>query len=137
MIALASYYYLIMQENQLLKDRKKNLRKRLSPGENNCSTAPITVSNPVRPSSHDSRAVKLVLVDCQNMQKVGPGKGSLVKRNVNLGTDRTNSKVDSSSLKTAKHRRKTGDIQVKYRLPRFNYYYCFCLYLFFGIVFAF
>ncbi|CAA2978364.1 TSL-kinase interacting 1 [Olea europaea subsp. europaea] len=102
-------------ENQLLKDRKKNLRKRLSPGENNCSTAPITVSNPVRPSSHDSRAVKLVLVDSQNMQKVGPGKGSLVKRNVNLGTDRTNSKVDSSSLKTAKHRRKTGSSTAAYK----------------------
>lgn len=57
----------------------------------------------------------MVLVDSQNMQKVGAGKGSSVKRNVNnIGTNRTNSKVDSSYLKTAKHHRKTGDIQVKY-----------------------
>ncbi|KAL2502738.1 TSL-kinase interacting protein 1 [Forsythia ovata] len=103
-------------ENQLLKDRKKNIRKRLSPGENNCPTAPITVSNPGRPSGHDSRAVKMVLVDSQNMQKVGAGKGSSVKRNVNnIGTNRTNCKVDSSYLKTAKHRRKTGSSTAAYK----------------------
>ncbi|CAI9783169.1 unnamed protein product [Fraxinus pennsylvanica] len=103
-------------ENQLLKDRKKNIRKRLSPGENNCPTPLITVSNPGRPSSHDSRAVKMVLVDSQNMQKVGAGKGSSGKRSVNnAGTNRTNCKVDSSYLKTTKHRRKTGSSTAAYK----------------------
>ncbi|CAA2953547.1 TSL-kinase interacting 1 isoform X1 [Olea europaea subsp. europaea] len=103
-------------ENQLLKDRKKNIRKRLSLGENNCPTSPTTVSNLGRPLSHDSRAAKMVLVDGQNIQKVGAGKGSSVKRNVNnIGTNRTNSKIDSSYLKTAKHRRKTGSSTAAYK----------------------
>ncbi|PIN11171.1 Polycomb-group transcriptional regulator [Handroanthus impetiginosus] len=92
-------------ENQLLKDRKKNIKKRVSSGENNSSIPNISAANHVRASGHDNRAVKMVLVDSQNIQKVGSGKGALFKRNVNIGP---NGKVDPASVKTAKHRRKGG-----------------------------
>ncbi|KZV26050.1 TSL-kinase interacting protein 1 [Dorcoceras hygrometricum] len=93
--------------NQLLKDRKRNIKKRLSDGENHSSTTYVPVSNEVRTSGHDNRAVKLVLVDSQNIQKVGNGKGSLLKRHVN--SDMMNrAKVEPNSVKVAKHRRKTG-----------------------------
>ncbi|XP_020549588.1 TSL-kinase interacting protein 1 isoform X2 [Sesamum indicum] len=95
-------------ENQLLKDRKKNIKKRLSTGENNSSIPNIPAGNQVRASGHDNRAVKMVLVDSQNIQKVGTGKGALFKRHINIGMSRTNCKVDPASMKTAKHRRKTG-----------------------------
>ncbi|KAL0333382.1 UNVERIFIED_CONTAM: TSL-kinase interacting protein 1 [Sesamum angustifolium] len=95
-------------ENQLLKDRKKNIKKRLSSGENNSSIPNIPAGNQVRASGHDNRAVKMVLVDSQNIQKVGTGKGALFKRHLNIGVSRTSCKVDPASIKTAKHRRKTG-----------------------------
>ncbi|KAL8508782.1 hypothetical protein ACS0TY_016121 [Phlomoides rotata] len=95
-------------ENQLLKDRKKNTKKRLSTGENNSSIQNIPASNQVRASGQDNRALKMVLLDSQNIQKVGTGKGALFKRHVNIGMTRTNSKVDQASVKTVKHRRKTG-----------------------------
>ncbi|XP_073151311.1 TSL-kinase interacting protein 1 [Henckelia pumila] len=94
-------------ENQLLKDRKRNIRKRLPGGENHSSTAYVPASNEVRTSGHDSRAVKLVLVDSQNIQKVGSGKGSMLKRHVNAEM-MNRAKVDPTSVKAAKHRRKTG-----------------------------
>ncbi|XP_073287804.1 TSL-kinase interacting protein 1-like isoform X2 [Primulina huaijiensis] len=94
-------------ENQLLKDRKRNIRKRLSGGENNSSTAYVPASNEVRTSGHDSRSVKLVLVGCQNIQKVGTGKGSVLKRHGNVEM-MNRAKVDPTSVKAAKHRRKTG-----------------------------
>lgn len=98
----------IMQENQLLRDRKKNTKKRLSTGENNTSVANIT--NQVRASGPDSRAVKMVLLDNQNIEKVGTGKGSLFKRPANIGINRTNFKVDqAAAIKTVKHRRKNGN----------------------------
>ncbi|ONI03008.1 hypothetical protein PRUPE_6G232900 [Prunus persica] len=95
-------------EHQLLKDRKKSVRKRPSQGENCPPNAPSTVSNQNRPSGHDNRTVKLVLVDSHNIQKLGPGKASL-KRNVNIGVNRSN-KGDSSTMKPARQRRKPGAI---------------------------
>ncbi|KAH7511987.1 TSL-kinase interacting protein 1 isoform X1 [Ziziphus jujuba] len=92
-------------EHQLLKDRKKNVRKRPSQGEN-CPPAPSTFSNQSRASGHDNRTFKLVLVDSQNIQKVGPGKASL-KRNLNTGINRSN-KGDSTTMKPARQRRKPG-----------------------------
>ncbi|XP_075490661.1 TSL-kinase interacting protein 1 isoform X2 [Primulina tabacum] len=94
-------------ENQLLKDRKRNIRKRLPCGENHSSTAYVPASNEVRTSGHDSRAVKLVLIDSQNIQKVGTGKGSLLKRHVNAEM-MNRAKVDPTAVKATKHRRKTG-----------------------------
>lgn len=99
-----------MKENQLLKDRKKNTKKRLSTGENNSSIQNLPASNQVRASGHDNRALKMVLLDSQNIQKVGTGKGALFKRHVNIGMTRTNCKVDQASVKTVKHRRKTGKL---------------------------
>ncbi|KAL6496277.1 TSL-kinase interacting protein 1 [Orobanche gracilis] len=94
-------------ENQLLKDRKKNIKKHLSSGENNPPIPIISASNQVRPPGHDDHTVKMLLVDSQNIQKVKTGKGALFKRHMNMETSRTNCKVDPP-VKTAKHRRKTG-----------------------------
>lgn len=95
-----------MKEHQLLKDRKKNVRKRPSQGEN-CPPAPSTFSNQSKASALDNRSFKLVLVDSQNIQKVGPGKASL-RRNFNIGINRSN-KGDSATMKPARQRRKPGD----------------------------
>ena len=97
-----------LKENQLLKDRRKNVRKRSSQGENGSPTIPSIITNQNRASGHDTRTVKLVLVDSQNIQKLGGGKGSL-KRNVNLGVIRNNNKGDSTAMKPARQRRKPGD----------------------------
>ncbi|KAK6126173.1 hypothetical protein DH2020_040092 [Rehmannia glutinosa] len=66
-------------ENQLLKDRKKNIKKRLSSGENNSPIPNIPSSNQVRAPGHDNRAVKMVLVDSQNVQKSWNWKRSFVQ----------------------------------------------------------
>lgn len=94
-------------ENQLLKDRKKNVRRCFSQGENT-STASISVSNQVRASGHDDRSVKVVL-DTHDMQKYGSGKG-LLKRHVNIGSSNNSCKAPSPLLKTARHRRKTDAV---------------------------
>ncbi|GAV90591.1 Myb_DNA-binding domain-containing protein, partial [Cephalotus follicularis] len=94
-------------EHQLLKDRKKNVRKRPSQRENCSPTAASTVSNQSKASGPDTRTFKLVLVDSQNIQKLGSGKGSL-KRNFNIGVNRSNSKGDSTTMKAARQQRKPG-----------------------------
>lgn len=101
-----------MKEHQLLKDRKKNIRKRPSQGGNSSSTTPNTVSSQSKASAHDGRAVKLVIVESQNVQKLGPAKGSSLKRSVNVGVNRSNNKGDSSTLKTARQRQKPGYFSV-------------------------
>ncbi|KDP29153.1 hypothetical protein JCGZ_16542 [Jatropha curcas] len=93
-------------ENQLLKDRKKNIRKRPSPVENVSPIVPSVITNQNRASAHETRTVKLVLVDSQNLQRLGSGKGSL-KRNVNIGVIRNN-RGDSNAMKPARQRRKQG-----------------------------
>ncbi|KAL7248066.1 hypothetical protein ACSBR2_002884 [Camellia fascicularis] len=95
-------------EHQLLKDRKKSKRKRPFQGENCSPTIPTTVSNQSRSSGNDTHAVKLVMFDSQNIQKLGPGKGSSVRRNVNVGINRSNCKADSFPAKTVRQRRKAG-----------------------------
>ncbi|KAM7264072.1 hypothetical protein ACFE04_001755 [Oxalis oulophora] len=94
-------------EHQLMKDRKKNVRKRPSQGENSSPTAESSISSPNKASGHDSHSVKLVLVDSQNIQKLGSGKGSL-KRNNSIGVHRTNTKGDSTTMKASRQRRKPG-----------------------------
>ncbi|KAL3623344.1 TSL-kinase interacting protein 1 [Castilleja foliolosa] len=95
-------------ESQLLKDRKKNIKKCVSTGENTTPIPSIPASNQVRPPGHDNRAVRMVLVDSQNIPKVGPVKGASFKRQLHIETGRNNCKVDPASVKTSKHRRKTG-----------------------------
>ncbi|XVF76419.1 hypothetical protein PTKIN_Ptkin13bG0264700 [Pterospermum kingtungense] len=101
-------------EHQLLKDRKKNIRKRPSQGENSSPTSPNTVANQSRASGNDARAVKLVLVDGQNIQKLGPGRGSF-KRNTNVGVNRTSGKGESNTMKPARQRRKPGASSAAYK----------------------
>ncbi|KAL6498467.1 TSL-kinase interacting protein [Orobanche hederae] len=71
-----TFYYDHTKENKLLSDKKKNTKKR--PGENNTSVQNIT--NQVRVAGHGNQAVKMVLLDGQNIEKVGTGKGSLFTR---------------------------------------------------------
>lgn len=98
----------LMKEHQLLKDRRKNVRKRPSQGENSPLAAPSTVSNQSRASGQDARTVKLVLVDSQNIQRLGSGKTS-VKRNINVGVNRCSNKGESTTMKPPRQRRKPGD----------------------------
>lgn len=53
----------------------------------------------------------MVILDSQNIEKVGTGKGSLFKRHANIGMSRTNCKVDQATVRTVKHRRKTGKLE--------------------------
>ncbi|KAL5716989.1 TSL-kinase interacting protein [Ranunculus cassubicifolius] len=92
-------------EHQLLRDRKKNVRRRASQKENCSSSSPATVSF----QGKDTPAVKGVLVNSQNIQRVASGKGSSQKRGVNNGTNRSNNKVDLSTVKVTRQRRKTGN----------------------------
>ncbi|CAJ1942361.1 unnamed protein product [Sphenostylis stenocarpa] len=96
-------------EHQLLKDRKKNVRKRPLQGGNCLPPVPTTVSNQSRASGNDARAVKLVLVDSQNILKLGPSKSSM-KRNINMGVSRSNTKGDSNTMKPTRQRKKSGMI---------------------------
>ncbi|XP_019236401.1 PREDICTED: TSL-kinase interacting protein 1 isoform X2 [Nicotiana attenuata] len=96
-------------ESQLLKDRKKNVRRRPSQGESS-STAAASLSSLSRVSTNDSRTVKVVLLDNQDVQKFGSGKGSSLKRHVTMGVNRSNTKVDSFPVKNARHRRKIGSV---------------------------
>ncbi|OIV93582.1 hypothetical protein TanjilG_04814 [Lupinus angustifolius] len=94
-------------EHQLSKDRKKNVRKRSLPGKN--SPAPNIASNQSRLSENDAGAVNMVLVDSQNILKLGPSKPS-VKRNANIGVNRSNTKGDSIIMKPSRQRKKSGMI---------------------------
>ncbi|CAL0313271.1 unnamed protein product [Lupinus luteus] len=94
-------------EHQLLKDRKKNIRKRSLQGKN--SPAPNIASNESRASDNDAGAVNMVLVDSQNILKLRPSKPS-VKRNANMGVNRSNIKGDSIIMKPSRQRKKSGMI---------------------------
>ncbi|EEF42919.1 DNA binding protein, putative [Ricinus communis] len=91
-------------ENQLLKDRKKNVRRRPSQLENGSPSVPSNVNNQNRAPGNETRTVKLVLMDTQNLQRLGSGKGSL-KRNMNISIIRSN-RGDSAAMKPARQRRK-------------------------------
>lgn len=97
-----------MKEHQLLKDRKKNVRKRPLQGGNCQPSALNAVSNQARGSGNDTRAVKMILVDSQNIIKLGPSKPPL-KRNVNMGVNRSNAKGDSNNSKPTRQRKKSGN----------------------------
>ncbi|XP_050228127.1 TSL-kinase interacting protein 1 isoform X2 [Mercurialis annua] len=94
-------------ENQLLKDRKKIVKKRPLQLEN-VPPAPITLNNQNRGPGQETRTVKLVLMDTQNLQRLGAGKGSL-KRSMNISVIR-GSRGESAALKPARQRRKQGAV---------------------------
>lgn len=89
-----------MKEHQLLKDRKKNIRKRLIQGENSSLTPSNAVSNQGRACTQDAR---INLVDIQTTQNLNSGKGSSLRRNANTCLDR---KGDLSAVKQARQRRR-------------------------------
>ncbi|CAL5197277.1 unnamed protein product [Lathyrus oleraceus] len=91
-------------EHQLLKDRKKNVKKRPLQGGNCQSPALNTISN-----QSNTRAVKMILVESQNIIKLGPSKPPL-KRNVNMGVNRSNAKGDSNNSKPTRQRKKSATI---------------------------
>ncbi|KAL0555473.1 hypothetical protein IC582_009419 [Cucumis melo] len=101
-------------EHQLLKDRKKNVRKRPLQGENCPPPIPNAVSNQSRALGHDGRAVKLVLVDTQNIPKLGPRK-TTSRRNVNVGINRGNNGGYPTVLKPSRQRRKSGVSSAAYK----------------------
>lgn len=94
-------------EHQLLKDRKKNIKKRPCQGENGSITPSNSVSNLGKACAHDAR-INLVLVDSQTTQNVGSGKGASVKRNASTCLDRNKCKGDLSNVKQARQRRRSG-----------------------------
>ncbi|KAL2933236.1 TSL-kinase interacting protein 1 [Bienertia sinuspersici] len=93
---------------------KKDLKKRAVQGEN-CSSPPTTnttttTTNQNKLSGNDARAVKTVVVDSQNVQKAGQGRGTSTKRNSNMGVIRSNYKGESSQTKPPRQRRKSGAV---------------------------
>lgn len=90
-------------------------------GGNCLPPLPTTVSNQSRASGNEARAVKLVLVDSQNILKLGPSKSSM-KRNINMAVNRSNTKGDSNTMKSTRQRKKSGDsfqFPSRYLLPVF------------------
>nr|GFB44103.1 TSL-kinase interacting protein 1 isoform X1 [Tanacetum cinerariifolium] len=90
-------------EHQLLKDRKKNIRKRLIQGENSSLTPSNAVSNQGGACTQDA---PINLVDIQTTQNLNSGKGSSLRRNANTCLDR---KGDLSAVKQARQRRRPGN----------------------------
>ncbi|XP_058078191.1 TSL-kinase interacting protein 1 isoform X2 [Magnolia sinica] len=95
-------------EHQLLKDRKKTQKKRPSLGENCPSTPSTAVPLLNKAEGNDAHAVKLLIVDGQNIQKVGSGKAASLKRSVSMNI--SCNKSDLSSMKTSRQRRRTGSM---------------------------
>ncbi|XP_058102166.1 TSL-kinase interacting protein 1-like isoform X2 [Magnolia sinica] len=98
-------------ENQLLKDRKKTQKKRPSLGENCSSTPSTAVPLLNKAEGNDAHAVKLLIVDGQNIQKVGCGKAASLKRSA--GMNISCNKSDLSSMKTSRQRRRTVFLAMK------------------------
>ncbi|CAM8925522.1 unnamed protein product [Rhodiola kirilowii] len=98
-------------EHQLVKDRKKSIKKRHSQGENCAPSASIPVGNQIRGPGAETGAVKFVLVDSQNIPKVVSGKvtSSSTRCNVNLGVNHGNTKGDTSSAKIPRPRKRPGN----------------------------
>lgn len=119
--------HFLSKEHQLLKDRKKNVRKRPLQGGNCLPAAPTAVSNQSRASGNDAYAVKLVLVDSQNILKLGPSKPS-TKRTVNMGVNHSNTKGDSNTMKPTRQRKKSGDL---FQFPSRSHLPVFCFELVF------
>lgn len=97
-------------EHQLMKDRKKNVKKQALQGDNYSSPSP-TSTNQNKLSANDARAVKIIVVESQNAQKAGQGRGSSSRRNSNIGVIRSTNKGESSHTKSTRQRRKSAAIK--------------------------
>ncbi|KAL9235895.1 hypothetical protein vseg_010626 [Gypsophila vaccaria] len=97
-------------EHQLIKDRKKNVKKQSSPGET-CSSPTSAFVYQNKLSGNDLRVVKIVAADSQNVEKATYGKGSSMRRSSNLGITKISNKGESSPTKSTRQRRKTAAIK--------------------------
>ncbi|XP_010529729.1 PREDICTED: TSL-kinase interacting protein 1 isoform X2 [Tarenaya hassleriana] len=94
-------------EHQLLKDRKKSIRKRVCQGENFSAASLGSFSNQSRERGVDNRSLKLILVDSQNIQKLGPGRASII-HSESLGISHGDEKEDIAASRGGRQRRKQG-----------------------------
>ncbi|XP_020884578.1 TSL-kinase interacting protein 1 isoform X1 [Arabidopsis lyrata subsp. lyrata] len=92
-------------EHQLLKDRRKSIRKRACQGENLSSASLGNISSHSRERGLDNRPFKLILSDGQNVKKLGPGRAS-TKHGESLGVILGEEKEDTAFGRGGRQRRK-------------------------------
>lgn len=96
-----------MKEHQLLKDRRKSIRKRACQGENLSSASLGNISSHSRERGLDNRPFKLILSDGQNLKKLAPGRAS-TKHGESLGVILGEEKEDTAFGRGGRQRRKQG-----------------------------
>jgi len=96
-----------MKEHQLLKDRRKSIRKRTCQGENLSSASLGNISSHSRERGLDNRPFKLILSDGQNVKKLGPGRAS-TKHGESLSVNLGDEKEDTAFGRGGRQRRKQG-----------------------------
>jgi hypothetical protein len=94
-------------EHQLLKDRRKSIRKRTCQGENLSSASLGNISSHSRERGLDNRPFKLILSDGQNVKKLGPGRAS-TKHGESLSVNLGDEKEDTAFGRGGRQRRKQG-----------------------------
>ncbi|KAL1209916.1 TSL-kinase interacting protein 1 [Cardamine amara subsp. amara] len=94
-------------EHQLLKDRRKSIRKRACQGENFSSASLGNISSNNRERGLDNRPFKLLLCDGQTVKKLGPGRAS-TKHGESLGVSLGDEKEDTAFGRGGRQRRKQG-----------------------------
>ncbi|XP_010516928.1 PREDICTED: TSL-kinase interacting protein 1 isoform X1 [Camelina sativa] len=92
-------------EHQLLKDRRKSIRKRACQGENFSSASLGNISSQSRERGLDNRPFKLILSDGQNVKKLGSGRAS-TKHGESLGVNLGDEKEDTAFGRGGRQRRK-------------------------------
>ncbi|KAL1209917.1 TSL-kinase interacting protein 1 [Cardamine amara subsp. amara] len=92
-------------EHQLLKDRRKSIRKRACQGENFSSASLGNISSNNRERGLDNRPFKLLLCDGQTVKKLGPGRAS-TKHGESLGVSLGDEKEDTAFGRGGRQRRK-------------------------------
>lgn len=97
-------------ENQLLKDRNKNRRRRPCQGESYLS-ASSTASVPRKALENDNHPVKMLVVDSQHTQKLGVIKESSLKRNMSAKI--TFTKGELPTTRTVRQYRRPGAASYK------------------------
>ncbi|CAN8316766.1 unnamed protein product [Cochlearia groenlandica] len=92
-------------EHQLLKDRRKNIRKRVCQEENSSSASLGNISSHSREREMDDRPFKIILCDSQNVKKLAPGRAS-TKDGESLGVNLGDEKEDTAFERGGRQRRK-------------------------------
>ncbi|ESQ52325.1 hypothetical protein EUTSA_v10016298mg [Eutrema salsugineum] len=94
-------------EHQLLKDRRKSIRKRGCQGETFSSSSLGNISSNSRDRGLDNRPFKLIICDGQNVKKLGPGR-TFTKHGESLGVSLGDEKEDTAFGRGGRQRRKQG-----------------------------